>query len=140
MRWPLLGLILCTSAACSPEQKAKEEVKIEVHAQPVVNKITFPKEELPPDAQSFHDGMVALCQSYEKVEKVDDPAESQKLLHAWLAENVTNKKVREVFTLVGKMPPSQRSGMLRAAAAKVGITDCPLAGPDPLKTVSPTEM
>lgn len=113
---------------------------MEVHAQPVMNKLTFPKEELPPGSQTFHDGMVALCESYEKAEKSDDPAMSQKLLHAWLTEHVTNKKVREVFTLVGKMPPSQRSGMLRAAAAKVGITDCPLAGPDPLTTVSPTEM
>jgi hypothetical protein len=61
-------------------------------------------------------------------------------LHAWLEEHVTNKKVREVFTLVGKMPPSQRSGMLRAAAAKVGIQSCALAGPDPISPVPPTEV
>lgn len=134
-----MGLLLCASVACS-EEKAQEKPKTKVHAQPVVNKITFPKAELPAGSQTFHDGMVALCQSYEKVEKSDDPALSQKNLHAWLAEHVSNEKVREVFSLIGKMPPSQRSGMLRAAAAKVGITDCPLAGPDPLKTVSPAEM
>jgi RNA processing factor Prp31 len=136
MRWLLSLSLLCTSFACSPEPAEKKEVKREVHAQAAVETKAAAapeaKEEVPEGGQTFREGMAALCESYEKAPKSDDPAESQKLLHAWLGEHVTNEKVREVFTLVGEMPPSQRGGMLRAAAAKVGITECALAGPDPL--------
>lgn len=138
MRWPLSVLILCTSFACSTESEPKKEVKREVHAQAALGgdkaseDTSAPKTEEPAEGQSFHDGMLALCESYEKAPKSEDPAESQKLLHAWLGEHVTNEEVREVFTLVGQMPPKQRGGMLRAAAAKVGITECALAGPDPI--------
>lgn len=137
MRWCLTALLLCASFACSPEREAKTQAKSEVHTQPAIGGKAPPTQPEDPDSQSFYDGMLALCDSYEKAPKSDEPAESQKLLHAWLEEHVTNKKVREVFTLVGTMPPSQRSGMLRAAAAKVGITSCALAGPDPLDTVAP---
>jgi hypothetical protein len=117
--------------ACSAKSDSKKAARREVHTQTAVASQVEPKEAEPedrPGEQSFHEGMVALCESYEKVPKSDDPIESQKLLHAWLEEHVTNVKVREVFTMVGEMPPSQRGGMLRAAAAKVGITHCALAG------------
>jgi hypothetical protein len=143
MRCCLVALLLFYTLACSPEREEKVEPKLEVHTQPALAAGDPPANEDPPasavetDSQSFYDGMLALCESYEKAPKSDSPVESQKLLHAWIGEKVTNKKVREVFTLVGTMPPKQRSGMLRAAAAKVGITSCSLAGPDPLEVADP---
>ncbi len=116
--------------ACSPTSDAKEEAKVTVHTQPAQSKLVVPKGEPDPGRQSFAEGMAALCDSYAKAPKSDDPIESQKLLHSWIEEHVTNKRVREVFTLVGTVPPKQRSGMLRAAAAKVGIRECALAGPN----------
>lgn len=148
MRWHVTALLLCISFACSPardseqdsEQGSREEVRREVHTQPAMQSSVVQAEPLAPGAQTFPEGMLALCESYQKVAKSDDPVESQKLLHAWLEEHVTNEKVREVFMLVGEMPPSQRSGMLRAAAAKVGIKSCALAGEGPIIPVAPTEV
>jgi hypothetical protein len=138
MRWHLTVLLLGTSFACSPTQDSKEEpVKREIHTQPASVFEQAPTPIEVPGGQTFKEGMVALCESFEKAPKSEDAAESQKLLHGWLTEHVTNEKVREVFSLVGKMPASQRSGMLRAAAAKVGIESCALAGPDPLETAAP---
>lgn len=140
MRWHLTALLLATSLACTPTpDKEKEAVKHEVHTQPVSLPKAAPPPVEAPGGQTFREGMLALCESFEKAPKSEDAAESQKLLHTWLAENVTNEKVREVFALVGEMPPSQRGGMLRAAAAKVGIQSCALAGPDPLETGAPAQ-
>jgi hypothetical protein len=126
MRWQLSLVLVCTTLACAPENKPSKQTTKEPKAAP--GEAQAQQEPQTQEGQSFHDGMVALCESYAKAPKSDDPAESQKLLHGWLEENVTNEKVREVFTMVGEMPPSQRAGMMRAAAAKVGITKCALAG------------
>ncbi len=138
MRWHLSLFALCATLACSPEREAKVETKTEVHTQAALAGTEPPMQREEGDSQSFYDGMIALCESFEKAPRSDSPVESQKLLHAWLGEHVTNEKVREVFTLVGTMPPKQRPGMLRAAAAKVGIGSCALAGPDPAGGMNPS--
>ena len=120
-------LLLLLIIACSPQGKPQEESEpLAPNTEQAKGSATEAKTEV--GGQSFRDGIVALCQSYTLAPKSDDPIEAQKLLHAFIGKTVTNEKVRELFTLIGDMPPKQRPGMLHAAAAKAGVTTCALAG------------
>lgn len=121
MNLPLASVVSFALLACCstkhPEKQASSTAAVEQSAALPDNK-----------KQSFFDGMQTLCESYQRAPKSDSAAEAQKHLHRWIETNVTNIEVREVFTLIGTMPPGQRSPMMRAAAAKVGLTRCSLAG------------
>ncbi len=148
MRWLLplqlsCGLLLAISACSQKSEPEKSEPKkIVTTMAPAIQRQAKTEKNKPAaapkatastvagtESQSFAQGLTALCESYEKAPKSDSPIESQKLLHAYIEKNVTNEKVRELFTIIGQMPPSQRGAMLRAAAAKSGISTCSLAGP-----------
>ena len=79
------------------------------------------------DGQSFQDGLAKLCNSINEVPADLAPAEKQRAVSAYINEHVQNTEVRELFTLLGQMPPKQRPGMMAAAAAKAGLNGCPIA-------------
>ncbi len=79
------------------------------------------------EEQSFLEGMQALCKSIDEVPANPDAMAYQRSMAAWIGANVRNQEVRELFTIIGDMPPAQRPGMLSAAAAKAGLPHCPLA-------------
>ena len=105
-------LIVTLCFACSSKEKEQE---------------ASAHDEAAPAEQSFKAGMIALCKSIDVVAKSSDPALYQREMATWIEKHVTNTKVRELFTLIGEMPPSQRPGMMGAAAAKAGVQTCALA-------------
>lgn len=76
--------------------------------------------------QTFKEGMQLLCDSINKVETTA-PAEMQQAVATWIDENVKNPDVRELFSIMGNVAPNKRAGMMKAAAAKAGITTCAIA-------------
>lgn len=129
-------LICLLLVACSPSKKPAEEEgenKIAVTAIPstaVTTKNAPPEPAKPavdPSGQSFQEGMQRLCDSIQQVDSDLDPSSRQVAIAKWIDENVKNTQVRELFSIMGEVPPSKRAGMMQAAAAKAGLESCPIA-------------
>lgn len=126
----LLSLLLaCSSPKTNSDSKeSKETPKTPAATEPAPVEAVAPAAEVPKtQGQSFQDGMQLICDSLEHIDPNLDPSEKQKAVATWIGENVTNTQVRELFSIMGDVPPSQRAGMMKAAAAKAGITKCPIA-------------
>tara|TARA_R110002096_G_scaffold44526_3_gene120020 strand:- start:143 stop:556 length:414 start_codon:yes stop_codon:yes gene_type:complete len=126
----LLSLLL----ACSPSKtnsesnESNEAPTTPVATAPALEQAAASAPEVPKtEGQSFQDGMQLICDSLEHIEQNLDPSEKQKAVATWIGENVTNTQVRELFSIMGDVQPRQRAGMMKAAAAKAGITKCPIA-------------
>ena len=114
-------------ASCSPKNNSNEPASTDDAATPKTQAAEPPDSETKPAGQSFQDGMQLICDALEHVDAGLTPSERQQAVATWIGENVTNPQVRELFSIIGDVPPSKRSGMMKAAAAKAGITKCPIA-------------
>ena len=124
LRLAFLTLLL---ASCSPKNNSNEAASTDDAATPKAQTAKPPVPDTKPAGQSFQDGMQLICDALEHVDTGLAPSERQQAVATWIGENVTNPQVRELFSIIGDVPPSKRSGMMRAAAAKAGITKCPIA-------------
>ncbi|MCP4444765.1 MAG: hypothetical protein GY811_05390 [Myxococcales bacterium] len=120
MPWIVICAVLL---ACSPAHKTSETKEAESV------QVVAPSEKAieSPSKQSFEAGMQLLCDSVDKVDSNLAPSERQRAVAQWIDENVKNSQVRELFSIMGDVPPNKRAGMMKAAAAKAGITLCAIA-------------
>lgn len=113
--------------ACQPESKSRDEAAPKSAPSSAVGAPAPAPAEALTSEQSFKEGMQLLCDSIDKVDANLAPSDMQRAVASWIDANVKNPDVRELFTIMGDVPPDKRAGMMQAAATKAGIKHCAIA-------------
>jgi hypothetical protein len=69
-----------------------------------------------------------LCHSEERSGALDHPEAQRSMVVAqWLGNNIQTEEGRAFLVRLARTPPAEKAALLKAEAARSGLSDCPLA-------------
>jgi hypothetical protein len=83
--------------------------------------------------QTFDEGMRLICQSRNeeeiraRIEATDSFEEKLTIACMWLSQHLNNEEAGRLLMGLAPLPPREKARTVREAAARTGLSECPLA-------------
>lgn len=124
----ILGLACSTQEPVANRAPETEAPPAAVKDQPALPTESPPVEPDPAPSAATGDHIERVCNVMELSGAARaTEAEHQYLVAEWLGRNVTSAEGRAFLADLARTPPAGKSAFLRAASARAGLAECPLA-------------